>query len=364
MMTFDGEKGSSFWFILFSHLQIRTRNHSLVMERRTKPLRGSFASSNDPNPSKLSLVDQPESPYRFLCHTAALRAEIKNKGDCMMGKLREQMLVDLQLSGAKPRTQQTYLREVENLAKYFNRSPEQLGEAELKEYLLYMINERHLSEGSFRFYVAGLKFFYRTTLKRPWPVEKIKHPRSKKKLPVVLDLSEVEALLSVTKNLKHKAILMLTYSSGLRLSETARLKITDIDSKRMTVRITQGKGGKDRYSILSETALELLRGYWKKYHPTEWLFEGASSKGHISLSSIQQLFKKAKKRAGITKPASVHTLRHSFATHLIEAGTSLHHVQLLLGHRSPTTTTVYLHVSRLNLSQVTSPLDKRIQTHS
>jgi len=276
----------------------------------------------------------------------------------MMNKLRDQMLVDLQLSGAKPNTQKSYLREVDNLAKYFNRSPEELGEAELKEYLLYLIKERHLSEGTFRFYVAALRFFYRTTLKREWMVEKIRHPRAKRKLPIVLDLSEVESLFAVTSNLKHKAILMITYSSGLRASETARLKITDIDSKRMTVRITQGKGGKDRYTILSQTTLALLREYWKKYHPQEWLFPGAKEKDHLSTHSIQLLFYKAKKQAGITKPASVHTLRHSFATHLIEAGTSLHHVQLLLGHRSPTTTTVYLHVSRLNLAQVTSPLDK------
>jgi len=278
-----------------------------------------------------------------------------------MKKLRDRMLVDLQLSGAKPNTQKNYLREVDNLAKYFNRSPEELGEDELKEYMLYLMKERHLSEGTFRFYVAALKFFYRTTLKREWMVEKIKCPRAKIKLPVVLDLLEVESLFSVTKNLKHKAILMLTYSSGLRASETARLKITDIDSKRMTVRITQGKGGKDRYSILSQTTLEQLRQYWRKYRPTKWLFDGAKKDDHISTHSVQCMFYAARKRAGITKPASVHTLRHSFATHLIEAGTSLHHVQLLLGHRSPTTTTVYLHVSRLNLAQVTSPLDKAVQ---
>ena len=275
-----------------------------------------------------------------------------------MGKLRDQMLTDLQLCGAKPRTQESYLREAENLAKYFNRSPAELGEAELKEYLLYLIKERHLSEGTFRYYVAGLKFLYRTTLKREWPVEKIRYPRAKRKLPVVLDLSEVESLFSVTKNLKHKAMLMLTYSAGLRVSEAARLKLTDIDSKRMTVRISQGKGGKDRYSILSQTTLEHLRQYWKKYRPTEWLFEGQKKDDPISLSTIQSIFRAAKKRARITKPVSVHSLRHSFATHLIEAGTSLHHVQLLLGHRSPTTTTVYLHVSRLNLSQVISPLDR------
>lgn len=235
----------------------------------------------------------------------------------MMNPLRDQMLGDLQWSGAKPNTQKSYLREVDNLAKYFNRSPEELGEAELKEYLLYLIKERHLSE--------------------------------------------VPSLLAVTPNLQHKAILMITYSSGLRASETARLKITDIDRKRMTVRITQGKRGKDRSSILSQTTLELWRPYWRKYPPQEWLFPGAKENDPLSTHSIQLLFYKAKKRAGLTKPASVHTLRHSFTTHLIEAGTSLHPVQLLPGHRSPTTTTVYLPVSRLNLAQGTSPLDRAAQ---
>src|SRR4030043_1496464 len=228
----------------------------------------------------------------------------------MMGKLRDQMLMDLQLSGAKPSTQRAYLREAENLAKYFNKSPQQLGEEELKEYLLYLIKERHLSEGTLRFYMAGLKFLYRTTLKREWAVEKIRYPRVKRKLPVVLDLSEVESLFSVTKNLKHKAILMMTYCSGLRVSETASLKLTDIDSKRMMVRISQGKGGKDRYSILSQTALEPLRQYWHKYRPREWLFEGAKKGNPITTHSIQLMFYAAKKRAGITKPASVHSLRH------------------------------------------------------
>lgn len=274
-----------------------------------------------------------------------------------MSTLREQMQADLQLRGITPRTQKDYLREVSNLAKYFNKSPEELGEKEIKEYLVHLLKDEKISGGTYRYYVSGIKFFYRTTLKREEVVDAIQYPKYKRKLPVVLDLSEVESLFSVTTNLKHKAILMITYSSGLRISEAAHLKITDIDSKRMMVWVQQGKGGKDRYTILSQTALECLRQYWRKYHPKEWLFEG--NKGtHISISSIRQIFWDAKKRAGITKPASVHTLRHSFATHLIEAGTSLHHVQLLLGHRSPTTTTVYLHVSRMNLSQVTSPLDK------
>ncbi|MDH4101633.1 MAG: tyrosine-type recombinase/integrase, partial [Nitrospirota bacterium] len=208
------------------------------------------------------------------------------------------------------------------------------------------------------FYSYGLKFFYKHTMKRDYVMEKILFPKAKKQLPVVLDLKEVNALFSVTTNLKHKAILMMAYSSGLRVSEAARLKVSDIDSKRMMVRVRDGKGGKDRYSILSHAALECLRCYWKKYHPREWLFEGMDKDKPISTSSIRYMFNNAKKRSGLKKPATVHTLRHSFATHLIEAGTSLHHVQLLLGHRSPTTTTVYLHVSRVNLAQVASPLDK------
>jgi integrase/recombinase XerD len=275
-----------------------------------------------------------------------------------MSTLREQMQAELQLRGLTPKTQKIYLREVSKYAKHFNKSPEELGEKELREYLLYLLNERKLSEGTYRFYYSGLKFLYKHTLKREWIVEKIKCPKRKKTLPVVLDLSEVKALLSVVENLKHRAILTLTYTAGLRISETARLKITDIDSKRMMVWVQQGKGGKDRYTILSQTALECLRQYWRKYHPKEWLFEGQKEGTHICISAIRQIFLDAKKRAGITKPASPHTLRHSFATHLIEAGTSLHHVQLLLGHCCPTTTTVYLHVSRTNLSQVTSPLDK------
>jgi integrase/recombinase XerD len=278
-----------------------------------------------------------------------------------MSTLREQLLADLQLKGLTPKTQKIYLREVSNYAKYFGKSPEELGEKEVKKYLVHLLEDRKLSTGTYKNYVAGIKFLYRTTLNREEVVEKIKYPKAKIKLPVVLDLAEVKTLLTVMENLKHRAILTITYSAGLRISETARLKVSDIDSKRMMVRVQQGKGGKDRYSILSQTALECLRQYWRAYRPKEWLFEGQKESSHICISSIRQIFLEAKERAGIRKPASPHTLRHSFATHLVEAGTSLYHVQLLLGHRSPTTTTVYLHVSKMNLAQVTSPLDSILE---
>lgn len=274
-----------------------------------------------------------------------------------MDALREQMMKDLQLKGITDRTQKKYLREVSLMASYFDKPLEELGEKEVKDYLVHMLETRKLSRGTYRCYVAGIKFLYKTTLNREEVVEKIQYPRAKKTLPVVLDLAEIKAMLSVTENLKHRALLTITYSAGLRVSEAAKLKVTDIDSKRMMVRVQQGKGRKDRYSILSQTALELLRQYWRQYRPKEWLFEGQKDGTHICYTSIRNIFVEAKERAGIRKPASVHTLRHSFATHLIEAGTSLHHVQLLLGHRSPTTTTVYLHVSKMNLAQVSSPLD-------
>jgi integrase/recombinase XerD len=274
-----------------------------------------------------------------------------------MSKLKEQMVADLLLKGITPGTQRTYLREVSNLAKYFDKSPEDLSEEEVKEYLVHLMRDRKLSGGTYKNYVSGIKFLYTTTLKRAEIVEKIRYPKAKQKLPVVLDLSEVKALFSVTNNLKHKAVLMITYSSGLRASEAGRLKISDIDSKRMLVRIQQGKGGKDRYSILSFTALEQLRQYWRTYRPKEWLFEGAQKGAHLSTRAIQEIFYDAKKRAGIIKPVSVHCLRHSFATHLLEAGTNLHHIQLLLGHKSPTTTTIYLHVSKPGLAHIPSPLD-------
>jgi site-specific recombinase XerD len=274
-----------------------------------------------------------------------------------MDALREQMMKDLQLKGITPRTQKKYLREVSIMAKYFDKPLEELGEKDVKDYLVHMLETRKLSRGTYRGYVAGIKFLYKTTLNREDVVERIHYPKAKKTLPVVLDLAEIKAMLSVTENLKHRALLTITYSAGLRVSEAAKLKVTDIDSKRMMVRVHQGKGRKDRYSILSQTALELLRRYWRQYRPKEWLFEGQKDGTHIWYTAIRNIFFEAIKRAGITKPASPHTLRHSFATHLIEAGTSLHHVQLLLGHRSPTTTTVYLHVSKMNLAQVSSPLD-------
>ncbi len=189
------------------------------------------------------------------------------------------------------------------MALYFNKSPEQLSESEIKEYLLFLKDKRKLADGTFRFYYSGIKFLYKQVLKRD-VVEGIRVSMRNKKLPVVLDLSEVEALFGVTENITHRAILMLTYSAGLRISETTHLKITGIDSKGMMVHVRQGKRGKNRYAILSQRALKCPREYWRQCRPREWLFEGQKENTHITVSAINGIFQKAKKRAGRFGPSA------------------------------------------------------------
>lgn len=274
-----------------------------------------------------------------------------------MGRLREQMKGDLELRGLSRNTQEIYLNQVRDFSRYFNRSPLHLGEREIKEYLLYLIREKRASYSRVNQCYCALKFLYETTLKRKWVMEKVPCAKRERNLPAVLDREEVEALFSVIRNVKHRAILMLIYSSGLRVSEAARLRVSDIDSKRMVIRIRRGKGKKDRYSILSHVALEALREYWRVYRPTGWLFPSRFPGKPLTERSIQRTFKKAKALARIKKPVSINTLRHTFATHLLEAGTDIHHIQLLLGHKSPKTTTIYLHVSQKELIRIVSPLD-------
>ena len=274
-----------------------------------------------------------------------------------MGKLREQMKMDLKLKGYSPKTQAAYLGYMKNFVRYFGRSPAKMGEKEIREYLYHLITGKNLGDSSINSAYSALKFFYETTLCRDWNVAKIPRRKTEKRLPVVLDGSEIKQLFAVTTNLKHRALLMTTYSAGLRVSETAHLKVCDVDSKRMQLRVAQGKGKKDRYALLSSVTLNLLRDYWRQYRPFSWLFPGRSPERPISTRSIQKVFKDAKRKAGIKKPATVHTLRHSFATHLLEAGTDIYRVQKLMGHTTPKTTAIYIHLRRQDLLKVVSPLD-------
>jgi len=274
-----------------------------------------------------------------------------------MGRLQDQMRMDLELKNLSPRTRSCYLTWMRSFAVHFHRSPEELGEQEIRDYLHYLIQEKKASQSGVSQAYSALKFFYETTLKRDWNGFRIPRMQKGKKLPVVLSQQEIQAIFSATRNLKHRVVLMTIYSAGLRISEVVHLKVSDIDSQRMTLRVQQGKGQKDRYTLLSQRTLEVLREYWKEYRPVGWLFPGKPETEPLCVSSVQRVFEKALLRAGIKKPASVHTLRHSFATHLLEAGTDLYHIQRLLGHTSPKTTAIYLHLSRKNLGGVTSPLD-------
>lgn len=274
-----------------------------------------------------------------------------------MSELRNKLKTDMELRGYSPLTIKRYIEHVEGLSKYFNQSPDLLGENEIREYLHYCIMEKHLEEGSVNYIYSSIKFFFTKTLGRTWNSDNLTRLKEGKKLPVVLSQSEVKAILDSVDNLKHKAILTTIYAAGLRVSEAAKLKVLDVDSKNMQIIIRQGKGKKDRYSLLSPTNLVLLREYWKRYKPKDYLFQGKNIDNHISVRTIQKIFKEALNKANIKKNATVHTLRHSFATHLLEAGTDICYIQRLLGHTSIKTTTIYLHLRRMDLLNIKSPLE-------
>lgn len=274
-----------------------------------------------------------------------------------MGRLYDQMKMDLELKNYSARTRSCYLACMRSFVLYFGKSPDTMGEDEIRQYLHYLMKEKRASQSAINQTYSALKFFYQTTLQREWNNLKIPRIKMRKKLPVVLSKQEIQSIFSATRDLKYRALLMTIYSGGLRLNEAAHLKVSDIDSKRMMIRICQGKGMKDRYTLLGRRTLDILRLYWRAYRPGEWLFPGRPSEMPISVTSIQKMFKRALGRAGVKKEATVHTLRHSFATHLLEAGNDLYHIQRLLGHTTAKTTAVYLHVTRKDLARVISPID-------
>lgn len=267
-----------------------------------------------------------------------------------MGALREQMDRDMVLRGLSVRTRESYLAAVKGLARYYRRSPDTIEAEEVQRYLLHLIDERKLSWSTCNQAGFGIRFFYHVTLKRPDIAFEIPRPRMPKKLPEILSREEVLTLLERTRNLKHRALLMTAYASGLRLSELIALKPGDIDSRRMVIRVEQGKGAKDRYTLLSAHLLEHLRIYWRAVHPGQWLFPGASADCHIDSRTAQRAYYAAKLRAGIGKRGGIHALRHAFATHMLEGGVDVHTIQRLLGHRGLSTTARYFHVMPAGVS--------------
>ncbi len=232
-----------------------------------------------------------------------------------------------------------------------------LGIEEIKDYLQYIINVKKFSKAYVNQTYSGLKFFYETTLGRIWEMKRI--PRSKKdrKLPQVLSKDEVKRILENTTNFKHRTILTTIYASGLRVGEVVRLKPSDIDSQCMQIKVCMGKGKKDRFTVLSEKNLKVLRDYFKYCRPKDWLFPGADKSKHLTERTVERVFEAAKAKAGIMKPGNVHVLRHSFATHLLEDGTDIHYIQALLGHTSIQTTSIYLHATTAGMKKIKSPFD-------
>jgi len=255
------------------------------------------------------------------------------------------MIQDLRIRNYSPRTIDIYIRAVARFAKHFNTSPDRLGSEQVREYQVFLVEEKKASWAVFNQTVCALRFFYHTTLGRKEMIEHIPFSKPERKLPVILSPGEVGRLLTAVRNLKHRTVLMTMYGTGLRVSEALHLRPTDVDSERMVLQIRQGKGRKDRYVPLSATLLESLRTYWKAYQPTGWLFPGKTANHPLDVTGIQKACARARQEARLAKPATTHTMRHCYATHHLEAGTDLRTIQHILGHSSLNTTAVYLHVT-------------------
>lgn len=262
-----------------------------------------------------------------------------------MTALRDRMREDLRLRNYSPRTIKTYLRWVEKFALHFGRTPSELTAEHIRSYQSYLLDEKQASPSTMNQATAALRFLYKTTLDSDIDVKRIPYAKRPKRLPVVLSRNEVARILDQVLCQKHRTVLSLIYASGLRLSEALALFTTDIDSERMQIRVRAGKGNKDRNTLLSPTLLEELRAYWRAYRPKHWLFPGNRQDIAVHPTSIQKAMQLARLKARVEKRASVHTLRHSFATHLLEGGTDVRTIQMLLGHGSLSTTSIYLHVA-------------------
>ena len=275
-----------------------------------------------------------------------------------MTSLRRRMTEDMQVRNLAVNTRLTYIQQVSLFARHFKKSPEQLGPDEIRAYQVYLTNERKLAPSSILIAVAALRFLYKVSLKKEWPFDEvIPPPKKPQKLPVVLSPEEVLQFLDCVGSTKHRTILTTCYAAGLRITESVRLRPTDIDSKRMVIRVEQGKGQKDRYVMLSPKLLVTLREWWRLGRPLHWLFPGDRPEQHISKDAVEQACQKAHRLCHISKPITPHCLRHAFAVHLLEQGTDVRTIQLLLGHRSLATTARYLRVATSKVCSTISPLD-------
>ena len=285
-----------------------------------------------------------------------------------MTKLRERMLEDLQLRGYSERTQQMYVRAVRQLSEHYGKSPDEITEEGLRDYFLYVKNVKKWSRTASTIALCGIKFFYQNTIKRDWPTLTFVRARREKRMPVVLTRSEIRRILKCVHFERYRVCLLTIYSCGLRLLEGCNLRVSDIDSERMVVRIEQSKNRKDRYVPLPQKTLHVLRGYWKTHRNAEWLFPAAgrgvkhgsfaTATGPTPSSNVQTAFKTALRKSGVNKRASVRTLRHSYATHLVEQGVNLRLIQEYLGHNSPKTTAIYAHLTEVAKSRAAGIINR------
>ena len=275
-----------------------------------------------------------------------------------MGKLHDRMQEDLLLKAYSPHTQRAYLACARHLASHYLRSPEELGEQEIRDFLLHLVRDRKASPATLSMYVNALKFLYNVTRKRPEAVQGLAHPKRPKTLPVILSPEEVLRILAAVRSVKYKAIMATAYAAGLRISEVCGLRLADIDSQRRRIHVRAGKGKKDRSVMLGESLLALLRQYYQEVRPKGgYLFPGHKPQRPISTTAVRQVLRKAVQETGLTKKLTMHTLRHCFATHLLEAGTDIRILQVLLGHSSIRTTLRYTHITDRLVQKLVSPLD-------
>lgn len=275
-----------------------------------------------------------------------------------MGKLAERFERDLTIRGYSDLTREIYLGHVRNFARFFKRSPDELTVEHIQQYQYYLLRTKKIARSYFNVISAALRFFYLVTLDKDWNIKRaIPYHKTGRRLPEILSQDEIVRFFTAIRNLKHRAIVMTLYAGGLRISEALRLRPSHIDSQRMVIRIEQGKGRKDRYVPLSPILLAILREYWKLVRPKTWLFPNHRVDRPLGARSIREVVRKASAAAGIRKKVRTHSMRHAFATHLMDRGVNIRIIQTLLGHRSLRTTEIYTHVSKTSLQDTKSPFD-------
>lgn len=277
-----------------------------------------------------------------------------------MSALRQKMIEDMQLRGFAVRTQEAYLLAVRQLARHYHKPPDQIDEEELRQYFLFLKNEKQAARATCTIALCGIKFFFERTLRREWKTFEFLRPPKEKKLPVVLSVAEVGRVLACIHRRQYRVCLSTIYACGLRLLEGVRLQVTQIDGERQVLHICQGKGGKDRYVPLPSACLKLLRQHWLTHRNSTWLFPSSFEEINqpMNESGVQRAFRAAVQESGVHKQATVHTLRHSYATHLLEAGVNLRIIQSYLGHASPATTAIYTHLTSTTETQTRQTIDE------